>query len=76
MVVALSLLTACGTDTKIETRIVKVPTEDVVCEVMEKPLTKHMKSLVKNGDKILGTGADDVIVSGSELSDTFDGACK
>ena len=72
----LLLLTACGSVTKVETKVVKVPTDSVVCEVIEKPLTKHMKTIVKNGEKILGAGGDDVIVSGSELSDTFDGACS
>lgn len=74
----LLLLTGCAKDTPTQSKIIRVPTETtaVVCDVLEKPLDKHMRSIVKNGEAILGAGADEVLVTGSELSDTFDGACN
>ena len=38
-------------------------------DVLDKPVDSHMRSVIANGEKIIGVGADEVVVTASELSD-------
>ena len=73
-----SLLTACGSSiqTRTVTKEVIVDRGEVVCDVLDKPVDRHMRSVIANGDKIISLGADEVVVTASELSDVYITACK
>ena len=76
IVMVVSLLTACANNTRTVTREVIVDRGSVVCDVLNKPVNRHMRSVITNGDKIISLGADEVVVTASELSDVYRESCK
>ena len=70
------LLTACASNTRTVTKEVIVDRGEVVCDVLNKPVNRHMRSVIANGDKIIGVGGDEVVVTASELSDVYKKSCK
>lgn len=76
IVMVVSLLTACGNNTRTVTKEVIVERGAVVCDVLDKPVSRHMRSVIANGDKIINLGADEVVVTASELSDVYKKSCK
>lgn len=70
------LLTACASNTRTVTKEVIVDRGSVVCDVLDKPVNRHMRSVIANGDKIISLGADEVVVTASELSDVYQESCK
>ena len=70
------LLTACASNTRTVTKEVIVDRGAVVCDVLDKPVDRHMRSVIANGDKIISLGADEVVVTASELSDVYQESCK
>ena len=75
-VMVISLLTACASNTRTVTKEVIVDRGSVVCDVLDKPVNRHMRSVIANGDKIISLGADEVVVTASELSDVYQESCK
>ena len=71
-----SLLTACGINTRTVTKEVIVDKGSVVCDVLIKPVNRHMRSVIANGEKIINIGADEVVVTASELSDVYKKSCR
>ena len=78
LVITLSIFTvaSCGNNTRTVTKEVIVDRGEVVCDVLGKPVNRHMRSVVANGDKIISLGADEVVVTASELSDVYKKSCK
>lgn len=78
LVLTISILTvaSCTNNTRTVTKEVIVDRGAVVCDVLDKPVDRHMRSVIANGDKIIGLGADEVVVTASELSDVYITACK
>ena len=76
IVMVISLLTACASNTRTVTKEVIVDRGSVVCDVLDKPVNRHMRSVIANGDKIISLGADEVVVTASELSDVYQESCK
>mgnify|MGYP003408782360 FL=1 len=72
----ISLLTACASNTRTVTKEVIVDRGEVICDVLNKPVDRHMRSVIANGDKIISLGADEVVVTASELSDVYQESCK
>ena len=72
----ISLLTACASNTRTVTKEVVVDRGEVICDVLNKPVDRHMRSVIANGDKIISLGADEVVVTASELSDVYQESCK
>ena len=72
----ISLLTACASNTRTVTKEVIVDRGSVVCDVLNKPVNRHMRSVIANGDRIINIGADEVLVTASELSDVYKKSCK
>ena len=72
----ISLLTACASNTRTVTKEVIVDRGSVVCDVLDKPVNRHMRSVIANGDRIINIGADEVLVTASELSDVYQESCK
>ena len=72
----ISLLTACASNTRTVTKEVIVDRGSVVCDVLDKPVNRHMRSVIANGDRIINIGADEVVVTASELSDVYQKSCK
>ena len=70
------LLTACASNTRTVTREVIVDRGSVVCDVLNKPVNRHMRAVIANGGKIISLGADEVVVTASELSDVYKKSCK
>ena len=70
------LLTACGNNTRTVTKEVIIDRGEVVCDVLDKPVDRHIRSVIANGEKIIGLGADEVVVTASELSDVYKKSCK
>ena len=70
------LLTACASNTRIVTKEVIVDRGEVICDVLNKPVDRHMRSVIANGDKIISLGADEVVVTASELSDVYKKSCR
>ena len=58
------------------TKEVIVDRGEVICDVLNKPVDRHMRSVIANGDKIISLGADEVVVTASELSDVYQESCK
>ena len=75
-VMVISLLTACANNTRTVTKEVIVDRGEVICDVLNKPVDRHMRSVIANGDKIISLGADEVVVTASELSDVYRESCK
>lgn len=63
-------LNACGKPTT-ET----VLSNSAVCQAIRNPIDNHMNAIIDSGDKILSVGADEVIVTASELSDSYQATC-
>ena len=78
LVLAISILTvaSCTNNTRTVTKEVIVDRGSVVCDVLNKPVNRHMRSVIANGDKIISLGADEVVVTASELSDVYKESCK
>ena len=76
IVMVISLLTACASNTRTVTKEVIVDRGEVICDVLNKPVDRHMRSVIANGDKIISLGADEVVVTASELSDVYQESCK
>ena len=70
------LLIGCGISTRTVTKEVIVDRGEVICDVLNKPVDRHMRSVIANGDKIISLGADEVVVTASELSDVYKESCK
>ena len=70
------LLTACASNTRTVTKEVIVDRGSVVCDVLNKPVNRHMRAVIANGGKIISLGADEVVVTASELSDVYKKSCK
>ena len=78
LVLAISILTvaSCTNNTRTVTKEVIVDRGEVVCDVLDKPVNRHMRSVIANGDRIIGVGGDEVVVTASELSDVYKRSCK
>lgn len=76
IVMVVSLLIGCGNNTRTITKEVIVDRGAVVCDVLDKPVDRHMRAVIANGDRIIGVGADEVVVTASELSDVYKKSCK
>lgn len=78
LVFTLSIFTvaSCASNTRTVTKEVIVDRGSVVCDVLNKPVDRHMRSVIANGDKIISLGADEVVVTASELSDVYQESCK
>ena len=76
IVMVVSLLIGCSNNTQTVTKEVIVDRGEVVCDVLDKPVDRHMRAVIANGDKIIGVGADEVVVTASELSDVYKKSCK
>ena len=80
LVFTLSIFTvascANNTQTRTVTKEVIVDRGEVVCDVLDKPVDRHMRAVIANGDKIIGVGGDEVVVTASELSDVYKKSCK
>ena len=78
LVLAISILTvaSCANNTRTVTKEVIVDRGEVVCDVLDKPVDRHMRAVIANGDKIIGVGGDEVVVTASELSDVYKRSCK
>ena len=78
LVLAISILTvaSCTNNTRTVTKEVIVDRGEVVCDVLDKPVNRHMRSVIANGDRIINIGADEVVVTASELSDVYKKSCK
>ena len=78
LVLAVSILTvaSCTSNTRTVTKEVIVDRGEVVCDVLDKPVDRHMRAVIANGDKIIGVGGDEVVVTASELSDVYKKSCK
>ena len=78
LVLAISILTvaSCTNNTRTVTKEVIVDRGEVVCDVLNKPVDRHMRAVIANGEKIIGIGADEVVVTASELSDVYKRTCK
>ena len=70
------LLIGCANNTRTVTKEVIVDRGGVVCDVLDKPVNRHMRSVIANGDRIISLGADEVVVTASELSDVYQKSCK
>ena len=78
LVFTLSIFTvaSCASNTRTVTKEVIVDRGEVICDVLNKPVDRHMRSVIANGDKIISLGADEVVVTASELSDVYQESCK
>ena len=76
IVMVISLLIGCGSNTQVVTKEVIVDRGEVVCDVLDKPVDRHMRAVITSGEKIISLGADEVVVTASELSDVYKKSCK
>ena len=78
LVLAISILTvaSCTNNTRTVTKEVIVDRGEVVCDVLDKPVDRHMRAVIANGEKIINIGADEVVVTASELSDVYKKSCR
>ena len=67
---------SCASNTRTVTKEVIIDRGSVVCDVLNKPVNRHMRSVIANGDRIISLGADEVVVTASELSDVYKRSCK
>ena len=67
---------SCASNTRTVTKEVIVDRGSVVCDVLNKPVNRHMRSVIANGDRIINIGADEVVVTASELSDVYKKSCR
>ena len=73
---AISLLVGCGSNTRTVTKEVIVDRGAVVCDVLCKPVNRHMRAVIAKGDKIINIGGEEDVVTASELSDVYKKSCK
>lgn len=64
------LLNACGKPTT-----EAVLSNSAVCQAIRSPIDNHMNAIIDEGDKILSVSADEVVVTASELSDSYQATC-
>ena len=78
LVLAISILTvaSCTNNTRTVTKEVIVDRGEVVCDVLDKPVDRHMRAVIANGGKIINIGGEEVVVTASELSDVYKKSCK
>lgn len=78
LVLTVSILTvaSCGNNTRTVTKEVIVDRGEVVCDVLDKPVDRHMRAVIANGDRIINIGGEEVVVTASELSDVYKKSCK
>ena len=78
LVLAISILTvaSCTSNTRTVTKEIIVDRGSVVCDVLDKPMNRHMRAVIANGDKIINIGGEEVVVTASELSDVYKKSCK
>lgn len=76
IVMVTSLLIGCGSNTRTVTKEVIIDRGEVVCDVLDKPVDRHMRAVIANGEKIISIGAEEVVVTASELSDVYQKSCK
>ena len=78
LVFTLSIFTvaSCASNTRTVTKEVIVDRGSVVCDVLNKPVDRHMRSVIANGGKIISLSEDEVLVSDSELSDVYKKSCR
>ena len=78
LIFTLSIFTvaSCASNTRTVTKEVIVDRGSVVCDVLNKPVNRHMRSVIANGDRIISLGADEVVVTASELSDVHKKSCR
>ena len=78
LVITLSIFTvaSCSNNTRTVTKEVIVDRGSVVCDVLGKPVNRHMRAVIANGDKIINIGGEEVVVTASELSDVYKKSCK
>ena len=78
LVLAISILTvaSCTSNTRTVTKEIIVDRGSVVCDVLGKPVNRHMRAVIANGDKIINIGGEEVVVTASELSDVYKKSCK
>ena len=74
-VMGLSLLSGCAKDIETQAEVRVIDRTGVVCSVLKGPINKHMNSIIDHGEGIIGIGADEVIVTGTEVSDAYDKSC-
>ena len=74
--ISIFTVTSCASNTRTVTKEVIVDRGSVVCDVLNKPVNRHMRAVIANGDKIIGVGGDEVVVTASELSDVYKRSCK
>lgn len=66
----LLLLSACAKPTEELARI------DPVCSVLAAPLEGHMNSIIDFGTDLIKIGADEILVTATEVSDVYQTACN
>ena len=78
LTVGILAVAGCGsnTQTRTVTKEVIVDRGNVVCDVLGKPVNRHMRAVIANGDKIINLGGEEVVVTASELSDVYKKSCK
>lgn len=76
LTIGILAVASCGSNTRTVTKEVIVDRGEVVCDVLDKPVDRHMRSVIANGDKIINLGADEVVVTASELSDVYKKSCR
>lgn len=75
LTIGILAVASCG-NTRTVTKEVIVDRGEVVCDVLDKPVDRHMRAVIANGEKIISLGADEVVVTASELSDVYKKSCK
>ena len=75
LVLTVGILAVAGCGNNV-TKEVIVDRGEVVCDVLNEPVDRHMRSVIANGEKIISLGADEVVVTASELSDVYKKSCK
>ena len=76
LTISIFAVASCGNNTRTVTKEVIVDRGEVVCDVLDKPVDRHMRSVIANGDKIISIGGEEVVVTASELSDVYRESCK
>ena len=78
LVLTISILTvaSCTNNTRTVTKEIIVDRGSVVCDVLGKPVNRHMRAVIANGDKIINIGGEEVVVTASELSDVYKKSCR
>lgn len=72
--VSVLALSACA-GKELEIKKVFVDT-NATCEILQEPLDSHMNSVIDNGEKMISAGADEVLVTAVDLTDTYKETCR